>query len=652
MTSQNPPPRQLLSLSEIFEKRIFRIPDYQRGYAWGKREVEAFWNDLRRMGNERKHYTGQLTVRGIPDVDIEELPSEVRAALRGADKPISAYFIVDGQQRLTTSVILIKCILDTFGPDEAVCGKTKLNSIETFLFFEPVDLPVYTFGYAQRGATFEFFKTEILGQESYDRHKATSLYTMNLAEARDYFRDQLKKCDLTTRQIIFEALTQRCLFDWSELVEGLNEFVVFETMNNRGKKVSNFELLKNRLIHLTTYLPDSCSKGERRTLRKKINGAWVSAYENLGITRNRALNDDDAFLRAHTILFFKRHWSASEFLFEEHFLSDRVSDGSLTYESFLNYAESLEASSLAWSQIHLPEKAEYLPDEIRLSLDRLRRLGHGAFVPILMAGLQCGMENVDALISAAERFRFAVSGLCKRKSNTGDTHFYSLAYQCQNEHIDNRAIIENINHWTDRHFNVEDAIRASQQRFERNEGFYSWNTMRFFLYEYEQYLRPLTSGTEDHKLSWTTLSNHKTDFVSVEHIFPQNPASGTWTKFAHFIPTETHRLNHTLGNLLPLSISRNSSLSRREFREKCGDNNNVKGFRSGCTCEIEVSKKDIWTAETIQVRGLEMLNFLEKRWNLGMGSKDQRLRFLGIEFLAKGEGEPPTKIHEGTSQDI
>ena len=36
---------ELLDLSSIFDKKIFRIPDYQRGYAWNERQLEDFWDD-------------------------------------------------------------------------------------------------------------------------------------------------------------------------------------------------------------------------------------------------------------------------------------------------------------------------------------------------------------------------------------------------------------------------------------------------------------------------------------------------------------------------------------------------------------------------------------------------------------------------------
>ena len=45
------------TISEIFNKGIFRIPDYQRGYAWKNYELEKFWQDLMNLQEERFHYT-------------------------------------------------------------------------------------------------------------------------------------------------------------------------------------------------------------------------------------------------------------------------------------------------------------------------------------------------------------------------------------------------------------------------------------------------------------------------------------------------------------------------------------------------------------------------------------------------------------------
>ena len=75
-------------------------------------------------------------------------------------------------------------------------------------------------------------------------------------------------------------------------------------MNNRGKKLSVLELLKNRLIYLTTlYSENDLKRADYIELRDSINRAWGEIYKQLGRNEKHPLNDDD-FLKAHWIIYF------------------------------------------------------------------------------------------------------------------------------------------------------------------------------------------------------------------------------------------------------------------------------------------------------------------------------------------------------------
>lgn len=55
----------LISLSQLFDKSIFRIPDYQRGYAWSESQFDDFWDDIINLNNGRNHYTGMLSLKEL-----------------------------------------------------------------------------------------------------------------------------------------------------------------------------------------------------------------------------------------------------------------------------------------------------------------------------------------------------------------------------------------------------------------------------------------------------------------------------------------------------------------------------------------------------------------------------------------------------------
>ena len=64
-------PNELKSFSEIFNERIFRIPDYQRGYAWGTDQLVDFWEDLINLPQGKNHYTGLLSIKKADTTSAE-----------------------------------------------------------------------------------------------------------------------------------------------------------------------------------------------------------------------------------------------------------------------------------------------------------------------------------------------------------------------------------------------------------------------------------------------------------------------------------------------------------------------------------------------------------------------------------------------------
>lgn len=99
----------LISVSKIFTERLLRIPDYQRGYAWTAKEVSDFWNDLVHLEDNKSHYVGVLTLEDVPEKNINGWVED-HWIIRS--RSYAPYFIVDGQQRMTTIIILIQSIIE------------------------------------------------------------------------------------------------------------------------------------------------------------------------------------------------------------------------------------------------------------------------------------------------------------------------------------------------------------------------------------------------------------------------------------------------------------------------------------------------------------------------------------------------------------
>ena len=89
----------VISLNDLFHNRIFRVPDYQRGYSWERRQVREFLEDLELLMPQRFHYTGTVV--------LYEPPASKSRLMDVEGKTYNPVEIVDGQQRLTTIVLLL-----------------------------------------------------------------------------------------------------------------------------------------------------------------------------------------------------------------------------------------------------------------------------------------------------------------------------------------------------------------------------------------------------------------------------------------------------------------------------------------------------------------------------------------------------------------
>jgi uncharacterized protein with ParB-like and HNH nuclease domain len=629
---------KLQSLTEIFNQKIFRIPDFQRGYSWGEDQLDDFWDDLQNLKEDRIHYTGLLTVKPVKRSDIANL-EKWQEDIWLFEKGMSAFYVIDGQQRLTTSIIFISQLLEYFNPIEGINFDTRETWESKFLFKQFGDhYKSFIFGYEKDNPSDEYFKTKILGQLSStsDKVPEQTLYTANLEFAKSFFQERFKKLNKPEIEEIFKKLVNRFKFNFYEIDDELDEFVTFETMNNRGKSLSTLELLKNRLIYLTTLLNDEKSFKDR--LRKDINESWKTIYEYLGKNKDNPL-DDDVFLFNHWIMYYKYDRSEADayasYLLHQKFTPNNALSGKVTFDQIKNYVESLSNSVKSWFYIFNIQYSTYSED-IKEWVQKLNRLGLGAFPPLLMAAINKERDNdkLIKLIQAAEKFQFLIFRISQRQSNTKNSHLYRLAnmYHLDQDYWGHgqtditkvtNDIIWNIDGSKDDEyiglFELPKFLNYINELGQKNEGYYSWNGLRYFLYEYELYLQQRANNNQ--KISWTDFNKRKKE-DTIEHIYPQTATDTCWKEaFKDINKKQRNALLHSLGNLVLLAKSKNSSLQnkcfdhKKRYQDASGE---VKGFFNGSYSEIQVSSYGQWTPNEIIDRGLKMLKFMEDRWGFSI----------------------------------
>lgn len=681
----------LKSVHEIFNNRILRIPSYQRGYTWAndyiiqngddirkvKGQLKDLWDDLMNIPDGAWHYTGLLTL--------------VKSAKQYAWLPNHNQFaIVDGQQRITSILIALSVIIEKASflnvQLEIRPGDEKFK----YLIIESATAKAFVFGYEKDNPSDKYFRKHILKMDEVEDDSKESVYTENLKNARTFFAvvidNYIGKTPLKL-QDLYTQITTNLRFNEYVLPPELDEYVVFETMNNRGKPLSELEKLKNRLMYLNNklplYYPDGNKPRENdnekhllivqnQNLEKDINTSWITIYNALGANKSSPLSDED-FLKNHWITYFDKYNRSeadaySGYLFDEEFILQNIYSNLINYSTIHLYVKSLQRASIVWNKLNNPS---FFSDEesfFQEAILSLYRAGlKPSFKPLIM-GILLREDKVDFIkvINLLEEYSFKIFDISNRQSNTGDSKLYKLAYQVyQNEWSANDTYF-NIKQHLDWYYNFSFFKSQVLELFEygNRKGYYGWSGRFYFLFEYDCYLRSLNkNSTVASKINWEDFYNKD----SIEHIFPQSAALSLneyceneineaktirynviqkdWISFNSFSPEERKRFSNSIGNLLAISSSDNSSFSNDPFLFKVDQQNKGEAYKNrgykydSMSARIVANNPD-WTPENIVERGRLMLKFLWLKvhpnivYNL---TKEDELDLMGLQFLKENE---------------
>lgn len=678
----------LLSLQDLFNKKIFRIPDYQRGYSWEELQLKEFWSDLLNLLPDRDHYTGMISLKKLDSNYVNnEKWNDERWLIQNWD--YVPYHVVDGQQRLTTFIILINEIVNYYiknNPEKSLneifINSIPLNKIqEDYLVQTKPDsqgtIKTYKFGYEVDNPSYEFFKYRIL-ESSNPIAVDETFYTLNLAKANDFFENKINELvnsqGINGLENVFKKVTQRLKFNMYYIDNDFNVFIAFETMNNRGKRLSYLELLKNRLIYLSTVF--DVDEDNKTAVRNNINDAWKTVYEYLGKNKNKPLNDNE-FLQAHWMIYFgytrSNKVTYDSFLLNDYFTQQNISNDynlelntidnelfideeydneeiiieekvnnkkeKLTIGSINNYINSMKSLIPYWYQIHYPNEIEN--KDIRMYIERLNRLGYVNFKPlttVLLSKNNVTDEQKITMLKGIERFVFLHYRLNGYFGTYKNSFFYNLAHDYYLNSVTYEGVLKEVNEidfLSDNNVaNMSGVYTKFDRLFKNNNGFYSWASIRYVLYEYERHLM-CGMANSIRLLPEDIFKKDERDHYSIEHIYPQTPTDEYWiNNFYYYNDNQKNKLTNTIGNLLPLSKSINSSLQNYSFDKK-----KSMRFYDGSHNELEVSRNENWTSEDILSRGLKIVKFMEQEWNFIIPNLAERKRFLGLDFMIEEDDE-------------
>ncbi len=569
---------ELLTLDGVIEKGVFEIPSYQRGYAWQIRQLKDFWNDLEHVSKlgDKFHYMHSLTLR--------ELENEFES---------NAFEIIDGQQRLATSLILLGLLAKTTQNKDP---KYSLINLEPVLSYKYYDLS-------------EAFRA--ITEEEKDLEKfQTSFYAKNLIDAHAFFKEKISDTPMETLEKMFDALIKKMLFSVVELNDNrIDPFSSFETINNRGKDLSTLELLKNRLHFVAHKI---CDEEDLENLQNEINDTYTRIYHDL-----RFFKDDhlESFLKHFVAYYYGENSKFKERLLDTAFDAHKKYDDLYDeYEKINDLLLYLSYSSKVWYFLHTLDDEELrieITPKMRGLLDKMRHLNalsDNAFLPLLLSLLTIQLvgrsaneqpyttQELEGLLEYLERFGFLVYGVAGK--NTAKHEWIELAFKAIQacRFWGDKITIENLPTLEKSFFNRQgnsglELLEESIHSKKNTEKWYQWGkALNYLLYEYELHHNPETT------------LNFDSSIESIEHILPQKPDQGysakekDWAKNPHIV--------HALGNLLLIPKNANSSLSNKPFNEK------RKEYLKGSYSEKEVAKNASFGVAQIKERSEKLLDFL------------------------------------------
>lgn len=218
------------NLTTYFQGNVqYIVPFFQRPYVWDDDNWVSLWENIVQIhkdhqeGRDREHFIGTIIVKQRPAQELGQ----------------NQWDLVDGQQRLATVSILLKCLCDSC---KGELPRLK-DQISRLLLFENA-----------KGTVFIRIKTSRNDLRYFDEimrdHQTTNLPNQDhkMLRAYRYFKQQVQSFSDdqidTLKAVILEKVPVISML----LSSDDDEQVIFDTINSLGVRLTTAELLKNHIF--------------------------------------------------------------------------------------------------------------------------------------------------------------------------------------------------------------------------------------------------------------------------------------------------------------------------------------------------------------------------------------------------------------------
>jgi uncharacterized protein with ParB-like and HNH nuclease domain len=294
-----------IKIKDFFNGRFFEIPKYQRGYAWEIQNIRELFED------------GTIVLSKSEDDDEK-------------------FYVVDGQQRITTTTLIISALIKKLiEKDQAYYERFYLKEDERYRL-TPLNRDCK-------------FLTDLLDSKVGEPQNKSQRY---LKEAYEEIKFKVEKIDDKLK--FLKSVEKLEVMEFVENSEG-DAIRIFQTVNDRGKPLSNMEKAKSLLIYFSNRYLD-------KKLDNQINDCFSDIFEiyddikhlgeelNITLIKNKEFNEDN-LMRYHFVSYSDENYDPTasyvlQFLKNKltNYRNSSTTENYQEIEDFINsYTESLKS---------------------------------------------------------------------------------------------------------------------------------------------------------------------------------------------------------------------------------------------------------------------------------------------------------------------
>lgn len=552
-------------IGKVLKARLLAVPTHQRAYAWKEDDVRSLWDDLVRAELEEPsgYFLGQL-VLGEPPT------------------PGGTASVIDGQQRLATVTMIyaaaVRLLYNRSDPERAVYFKHHfvLDSNPVTLESEPK--------LCLTGEDDTFFQQLLVGLCS-DTGAAVPLATREsherllkahetIATRLEHYADSVGAAWVTKLVAFLQYVENSVEVIVIQVSSDQNAYLIFETLNDRGVRLTTADLLKNMLY------------GKAGAQLAAVQASWSQMNQSL-----EGLDDDEI-----VPTFLRHFWISNREHVREKQLYKRIRDTTTSPTAAAQLASGLSVGADRYAELLTPSDPRWTSTPVRAALDAMRLFRVVTVRPLLMAieATSTG-QLLSQLLGAVAGWsiRLAVAG--GLGSGSTEEAVGTAARQIRLQPVTSvaelRALLAPIK--------VDDEVfRQAFAHYRVANG----KQARFLLASLERQAVLSAGGTLEQ------VPNLDESQVNLEHVMPKNPVpGGPWSQLASHdnYRTEVNRL----GNQALMLVMDNVAAGNDAFSVK-------QTFYAKSSLQLTngMAALPAWDMATLEARSAALANLAVLAW--------------------------------------